>query len=325
MTRLSILLFCLLFTLTDVMAQTAILDSETKEPVSFATISFGNGNGVFADDEGMFTFTKSLYHDIDSLHITALGYGKLDVSTVNLDKTLYLQPKEDQLRTVIIHSSKKFKKRTVEAFIHDDYHKCWLPTIESEIAVYFPKNNDRVIKIATVNLPIKLEASDWNKRKRSSTKVKSFSTLFLMHFYENDNGIPGKPLIYDQVVFKVTEANNDHFELDVTEHDIYMPENGLFVSIQVLGYADRNGKLLPNKKYREVKTAKGLVKVSTTFRPLLPFTNEISESRTFVRRIFLNDNQWVKFDKENISNSNLLLKGQNNYGMGLGIQVFKDD
>ncbi len=41
-----------------VSSQTTILDSETGKPVSYATVSFGNGNGIFADDEGLFVFTK---------------------------------------------------------------------------------------------------------------------------------------------------------------------------------------------------------------------------------------------------------------------------
>jgi len=83
--------------------------------------------------------------------------------------------------------------------------------------------------------------------------------------------------------------------------------------------------LLPNKKYREVETKRGIVKVSTTFRPLLPFTDKITEKRTFVKRVFLNGNNWVRFEKKNIKNSNLLLNGLNNYGVGLGLQVYKDD
>ena len=310
--------------LVNTFAQTSILDSETKDPISFATVSFGNGNGIFADDEGVFKFTKKLYSDIDSLFISALGYEKVGFSTSNLPSALFLEPQEDQLRTVVVTSRKKFKKQKVEATIHNDYYKCWLPTIESEIAVFFPKTDSKQTKVATVNLPIKLEASDWDKRKRSKTKVKAFSTLFRANFYENDNGFPGKTLTYDQIIFRVTEANNNLFELDVTDFDIYIPENGLFASIQVLGYTDRNGKLLPNKKYREVETPRGLVKISTNFRPLLPFTDEIPESRTFVKRIFSNDNQWIKFEKNNIENSNLLRTGQNNYGMGLGLQVYKE-
>ena len=42
-------------------AQTVVKDSETQQPVSYATISFGNGQGIFADDEGLFIFKEKLY------------------------------------------------------------------------------------------------------------------------------------------------------------------------------------------------------------------------------------------------------------------------
>jgi len=96
----------------------------------------------------------------------------------------------------------------------------------------------------------------------------------------------------------------------------------MFISVQVLGFTDDKGKLLPNKKYQEVKTVRGIVKVSTTFRPLLPFTNEIPEKRTFVKRVFLNGGEWILFDKKNISNSNLLATGMNNYGIGIKSEVY---
>jgi len=57
-----------------VTSQTTIHDAETEKPVSYATISFGNGQGLFADNEGYFVFKEKLYKDIDSLFISALGY-----------------------------------------------------------------------------------------------------------------------------------------------------------------------------------------------------------------------------------------------------------
>ena len=45
----------------------------------------------------------------------------------------------------------------------------------------------------------------------------------------------------------------------------------------------------------------------------------------FVKRIFHNDVKWVLFDLKNINNSNLLKTGLNNYGMGLEVEVYKED
>jgi hypothetical protein len=320
-------LFLLLisFTFSISYSQTKIIDNETNFPISYATISFGNGNGIFADDDGNFTFTKKLYHDIDTLYISSLGYKELRISTDSLQKTVELEPLSEKLQEVIVQVKPKgkFKLKTIKPTLHEDYFKCWLPTIESEIAVFFPNENQKPKQITTLYLPIKTEASNWSERKKTTAKKRAFSTLFKVTFYENNNGLPGDVLSYEKTIFRVTEKSEAVFELDITNHDIFIPKNGLFISLQILGYTDKQGKLLPNKKYQEVKTRRGIVKVSTTFRPLLPFTNEISTKRTFIKRIFLDNNEWIRYEKKNIPRSKLLAEGLNNYGMGMKMKVYQ--
>ena len=92
----------------------------------------------------------------------------------------------------------------------------------------------------------------------------------------------------------------------------------------MLGYADKNGKLVQSKKYREIKTKRGIQKISTAFRPLLPFTNEFPSQRTYVRRIFLNNKKWQVFDETYNENSNLIKTGFRHYGMGIIMHVFEE-
>jgi hypothetical protein len=321
-----LILLSLFANITFCFAQITILDKETKEPVSFATISFGNGNGLFADESGKFIFTKKLYNDIDTLTVSSIGYKNLKIPTAKLTLQLLLVPQTDLLQEVIIQIKPegKFKVKKIKPILHDDYFKCWLPTIESEIAVYFPNEEQRTKQITKLYLPIKAEATDWSKRKRANTKKRTFSTLFKVKFYENIDGFPGKILSYEKIVFRVTQESESVFELDIEKNDIYIPKKGVFVSIQILGYTNKEGKLLPNKKYQEVKTRKGIVKVSTTFRPLLPFTEKIKQKRTYTKRIFLDNNNWIRFEKKNVSNNKLLLTGLNNYGMGMEMKVYEE-
>jgi len=326
MNRYFCVLIVLLF-LENSEAQIVILDSDSKHPISYATISFGNGNGLFADDEGLFVFTKKLYSDVDSLFITALGYKNLNVATTSLSKTLFLEPKIDELNEIVIKVKPKgkFKKEKLKAYLDDDYYKCWLPTIESEIAVFFDNKNNKVKKITSVYFPFALESKNWKKRKRSNADKRSFSTLFKVNFYENKDGFPGKVLTNENIVFRVTEQDGDLFELNVDDYDIFIPKSGIFVSLQVLGYTDKTGKLLPNKKYKEIKSKNGVVKIPTNFRPLLPFTDKIVEHNTFIKRIFLLGNKWVQFKKGNRFKSGLLNNGLYNYGMGLTFNTYKDE
>ncbi|WP_179338248.1 hypothetical protein [Winogradskyella ludwigii] len=309
-------------------SQITIKDSITSYPVSYATISFGNGNGLFADDEGQFIFTKKLYLDIDSLYISALGFKDLNVATHNLPTELLMQPEAHQLDAVIIGNKvdRKFKVEKLKPYLDDDYYKCWLPTIESEIAVYFPKTTSKDQKLSEILFPIALESKDWSKRNKSNSEKKRFSTLFKVKFYANNNGVPGKVLTYETTVFRATEKDGDFHMLNVDNYDIYIPENGFFVSLQVLGYTNKDGKLLPNKKYKEIKSKHGdIVKIPTNFRPLLPFTDEIESKNTFIKRVFINGNNWVKFDNGNQFKSSLLDKNLFNYGIGLTYKTYKDE
>lgn len=308
-------------------AQTKVISSETQYPVSYATISFGDGQGIFADDEGYFFFTKKLYPDIDSLYISALGFKEKAIAAVNISESIFLDTETDALDEVIISTTthRKFKTETLKPYLDDDYYKCWLPTIESEIAVFFPNNDDKLKKISSILFPITLESRDWKKRKRSNADKRAFSTLFKVKFYKNNDGIPGEPLTYANIVFRATEKNGDEFELDVSEHDLIIPNSGFYVSLQVLGYTDVKGKLLPNKKYKEIKTKTGYVKIPTNFRPLLPFTDEIDDYRTFIKRVFIHGNNWVQFKKGNGIESSLLRSDLNNYGIGMSFKVYKDE
>lgn len=309
-------------------AQITIKDSITSYPVSYATISFGNGNGIFADDEGQFVFTKKLYPDIDSLFISAIGFKDLNVATKNLSNELIMQSQSHQLDEVMvgIKLNRKFKEEKLKPYLDDDYYHCWLPTIESEIAVYFPKTTTKDQQLKSVFFPVALESKDWEKRNKKNSEKKKFSTLFKVQFYQNNNGLPGKVLTYETIVFRATEKDGDAFELNVDDYNITVPDDGFFVSLQVLGYTNKIGKLLPNKKYKEIESKNGsVVKIPTNFRPLLPFTDQIEGKNTFIKRVFINGNNWVKFDNKNNFKSSLLDKNLFNYGIGLTFKTFKDE
>ena len=322
------ILFVLFFIGHISFAQITIRDSISKYPVSYATISFGNGNGIFADDEGTFIFTKKIYPDIDSLFISAIGFKDLNISTKNLPKQLMMQPEASELDEVNIgvKLNRKFKIEKLKPYLDDDYYNCWLPTIESEIAVYFPKTTTKDQELFSVKFPIALESKDWGKRKRSNSDKKKFSTLFKVKFYGNDNGIPGEVLTYETIVFRATEKTGDAYELNLESYNINVPDDGFFVSVQVLGYTDKTGKLLPNKKYKEIVSKNGsVVKIPTNFRPLLPFTDEIESKNTFIKRVFISGNNWLQFTNGNGFQSSLLDKNLFNYGIGVTYKTYKDE
>lgn len=298
-------------------------DAETKEPVSFATISFGNGLGTHANANGEFLYQKKRYPEIDTLYISALGYKELTVITSEIKEEYALEQEIDKLKEVIITTTRdgKYKRREIKPNSHSEYHNSWLQTVESEIAVLFKRYTNKPTQLTTLLLPINTKEEVAGK----VVQVRKFSTLMRVKFYENSNGLPGREIPYGNVVFIVTEKEKkDVYELNLLKNNIFIPENGLFVSIQVLGPTDAKGNLIQTKTYNEYETPRGLERIAISFRPLLPLTNQISGQKTLVRRLFFNDKKWQNFDYNYNPNSELLRKGFNNYGMGAKLHVFKE-
>lgn len=298
-------------------------DSATKEPVSFATVSFGNGLGTHANANGEFLYQKKRYPHIDTLFVSALGYKDLTILTSEIKQSYALHQEIDQLKEVVITAQRKgkFRKRELKPIAHSNYHDSWLQTVESEMAVLFRKFDNKPTQITSLLLPVNIKEEVAGK----VVEVRKFSTLMRVKFYENENGLPGREIDYGNVVFNVTEQEKKNvYELDVFKNTIFIPESGLFVSIQVLGPTDSKGNLIQTKTYNEYETPRGIERIAISFRPLLPLTNQIVGQKTLVRRLFFNDKKWQPFDFNYNPNSELLRKGYNNYGMGAKLHVYEE-
>ncbi len=297
-----------------------VLDSINQEPISYATISFGDGLGTFADEAGLFSFSKKKYSDVDTLFISAMGYAEKAIAFHEALQNIYLKPVVSQLGEVILSAPKlgKFNNKKQKATTHDDIFSCWLPTVESEVAVFFERDGGKPTQITKLMLPINAETEYKSKGKGK------FATIFRIQFYENNGGLPGAQMGYENVVFAIDEKADKIFEVDLLSKSIFIPDTGIYASLLVLGYANDQGRLAQTKKYREVKTPRGIQKISTSFRPLLPFTRGLPHQNTYVRRIFLNNKKWQVFDKTYNKNSKLIQSGQRNYDMGAEFKVYED-
>ncbi|MGB3590335.1 MAG: carboxypeptidase-like regulatory domain-containing protein [Nonlabens sp.] len=300
----------------------SILNSATRAPVPFATVAFGNGLGTFANEEGVFRFSRKLYRDVDTLTFSSLGYNDKIVAVSNLKDSVLLIQAENLLETIVVSAPLRgdFKIKELKPRTHNDYENCWLPTVQSEIAVKLNRVEGKPTQVTGLQLPILLE----NNAGRKKGSIRKFSTMFRLQFYAvTAADLPEKTSSYPAKTFIINQNSKEIFELDIEELNIAIPKSGLFAAIQVLGYTTPEGKLINAKKYREIKTRTGYTKISNTYRPLLPFTDELPAVQTYVRRIFLNDQAWQVFDSSYNKRSKLITTGHKNYGMGARLRVFE--
>jgi len=314
-----VLIGLLLFTFYSWAQNIRIVDSLNQNPIAYATIGFGDGLGTFANETGDFIFSKEQYSDIDTLHISSIGYYEKKIPISELSQRVFLNPERTVLEEVVLIQPKtgKFKTKKQKYTTHTDLFSSWLPTIESEVACYFTRRDDKPTQISKLHLPINAEAK-YNSKGRGR-----FPTFFRVQFYENNKGLPADDPIYNSIIFKIEAKQDKVFELDISKHSIFIPKKGIYISLQVLGYSNRDGKLSKAKKYYEVTTKRGVKKISVSYRPLLPFTNKFLEKRTYVRRLFSSHKKWQIFDITYNKNSKLVKTGYTNYGMGAEFKVFQ--
>ncbi|MEM1002667.1 MAG: hypothetical protein AAGH46_08460, partial [Bacteroidota bacterium] len=91
------------------------LVSESKEPVSFATIKFGDTyKGVVADYNGQVRIPYKIIEGIDSLFVSAIGFKTLalPVNSLQMDSlnTSLMQPKVEALETIVLTAKRKRRK-----------------------------------------------------------------------------------------------------------------------------------------------------------------------------------------------------------------------
>ncbi|HLU51053.1 MAG TPA: hypothetical protein VKZ42_02735 [Flavobacteriaceae bacterium] len=303
--------------------QVQLLDSASGEPVSFATIAFGNGWGTHADANGKFTYSEKLFVGIDTLYISAVGYGDIQIPVPPKETVYKMTVFAEQLGEVILTTfpDGKYKPFEIKPISHSEYHDSWMQTVESEIAVLISKPSDKPAHLTKLYLPVNVQENVQGKK----IDIRSFATMMRVNFYENDQGKPGRELSHGNIVFIVTEKNvQEVYTLDVSSYKILIPKDGIFVSIQVLGPTDSAGDLLQTRTYNEFETKQGITRVAISFRPLLPMTNTLRGEKTFVRRVFLDDKSWHTFNIQQNPNSLLLRRGFNNYGMGARMHIYND-
>lgn len=81
-----------------------ILDEKTKQPIPYATVEFGENQGIIANEEGRFSFAETI--SLDSVFISSMGYERRGVSKESWgDTVIYLLPKAIKLDAVYLFNN----------------------------------------------------------------------------------------------------------------------------------------------------------------------------------------------------------------------------
>lgn len=81
-----------------------IIDSKTKEPIPYATIQYGENQGVITNEEGRFSFElNESVQQLDSIYVSSMGYTKTGITFQQaLDSIIAITPKAIELSGVYL-------------------------------------------------------------------------------------------------------------------------------------------------------------------------------------------------------------------------------
>ncbi|WP_179354324.1 carboxypeptidase-like regulatory domain-containing protein [Winogradskyella vidalii] len=198
-----------------------VLDSISQEPIPYVNIWVENENiGTTSNEIGQFEINESLKDKI--LIFSAIGFKSKKVNSNTIEKKILLSPEITELEEVLISNSSIDKEFKVGEFEESDVGlnmACWSrPWI---LARFFPYEKDydetRFIKSIKVRTTSDIKNAKFNIRL----------------YAKNENGEPGE-FLYNKNIIGIAKKGKRLTEIDLSEYDIYFPEDGLFIAIEWL-------------------------------------------------------------------------------------------
>ena len=262
-----------------------VFNKESSEPVKYANVKIKNLNrGTYVNEQGQFRIKAE---QNDTLIISCIGFNIqfFPVSLLNSGDTLYLNPRSYIIPDVVITN----KSKTIEVGYLEEKTKLYhvFPAYQwgTEFVCFISNNskkNSRILSVSFIAKPGKAES------------------IIRLHVYEPlSSGKPGEELLQKDVLVTSSQISKGRLEIDITNHNIVFPENGVFVGLELIGY----------KNYNAIK------------EDLSRTTNKIIEiglikavdSKCFTKFIFDDNTNWKR-----VYNSKAIIE---NFGNPLSYQI----
>lgn len=202
-----------LITFSQIYFNGVIVDSQNI-PIQFASISINQtANGTHTNEKGIFYFDS--IKPTDTLKISCIGYESRVIAFKDIGDKIILNNNSVNIGEVAINRKKKIKSFTV------GYYKMRSPlpftygsSINSKLATFIPYESSPAF-IETILLPV--------KNFEDTTRLK----VYLLEI--SKDGSPGK-----EIFSKLLLSNEISIKIDISEQQIRMPADGVFVALEWL-------------------------------------------------------------------------------------------
>lgn len=214
---------------------------KSENPVSYSSVLVKNNSlGQYSDEFGKFCLEWELSEN-DIIVFSAVGFQKKEVPLKKLlkQKKIYLDQRIENLAEVIVKPTKReFKKLGYfrpKVFIKQNSYG---PNSIMQIGTFIEnpaKEENGLIRQVIVGV------DNYEKNAFKSFKLRA-------RFFENTaNNQPGHLDLIQENILANTDINKKEVVFDLKENAISMPERGIWVTIESLGFYEKDGSFRPNK------------------------------------------------------------------------------
>ncbi len=202
-----------------------IIDLESLTKVEYGTITIPNKQfGIVSDINGCFNIDTNEFDKSDIIYASALGYYPDSVllnEVFNTDTIIIkLKPKKFQLNEVVVHPQ---RKQNIKLGISKTKKKImWnygMPGLQRAIFIQ-NKNNSKDLFISSLGVYI-----DTIGFSKAPLRIRILS--------KSENGLPDKDLLESNVILRNSAAGQYNI-IDLSEYQIFFPQNGAFISVEWL-------------------------------------------------------------------------------------------
>ncbi|RZK11074.1 MAG: carboxypeptidase-like regulatory domain-containing protein [Flavobacterium sp.] len=274
-----------------------VKDSLTNETLPYASINLLNGFGLFTDEKGEVMLERDAPKTI---RISFVGYASKEIA---LDKVsspiILLQPETNALSEVTVINTRKGKGKrkdfTVKPQLHDNINKMYWSSIGQQYAFYIPNTKkEGVLKSITIPLIVK---DIHQGMTEDSFETDPYGTMVNIAFMTNANQLPDKKLNdYEKKVVIHSGKVTDQITVDF-EEEIEIPEEGLFITMTIIGKTNKQGNYIPEMPYaiRELPDRKK--KVIKIILPNYALVEAPKGQLTYFRNVFSDITKWERITR----------------------------
>jgi len=201
-----------------------VIDSLTRQPIPYVSITFtARKNGTYSNSAGIFS------KPIDNaIYLSCVGYHSKYASISSTTDTILLTPKLYEIPEIVISKNRKSKDIEI-GYAKEEPEFANSNSSGGEIAVLISDPNEIGMHINKIVLRI------FKKDYALKSNNIDFTSVYMINFYNATDKLEvGEQINKDRLILKSDQLTKRTI-IDVSNLNLQMSRNGVFVSIEWIG------------------------------------------------------------------------------------------